>query len=92
MAKKNESNFAHIIYSLPLWQLKIKEVVGRNLETRGRVTVNRLLKSGWILLHIYTLRYEENGVWRERPMAILGKPSEDIKDIISPKNPRKDAK
>jgi hypothetical protein len=29
--------------------------------------VNRLLAAGWRLLNVYTLRYEENGVWRERP-------------------------
>lgn len=58
---------------LPLWQLDVAEVTGHNLETRGREEVNRLLKSGWRLLHIYTLKYEEDGVWRERPMAILGK-------------------
>ena len=27
-----------------------------------------------MLLYIYTLKYAEDGVWRERPMAILGKP------------------
>jgi hypothetical protein len=59
---------------LPLWQLDVEEVTGHNLEARGREEVNRLLKSGWRLLHIYTLKYEEDGVWRERPMAILGRP------------------
>ena len=58
---------------LPLWQLHIEEVTGHNLEARGREEVNRLLKSGWRLLHIYTLKYGEDGVWRERPMAILGR-------------------
>ena len=58
---------------LPLWQLDIAEVTGHNLEARGRKEVNRLLKDGWRLLHIYTLKYEEDGVWRERPMAILGR-------------------
>lgn len=58
---------------LPLWQLDIGEVTGHNLEARGREEVNRLLKDGWLLLHIYTLKYEEDGVWRERPMAILGR-------------------
>lgn len=57
----------------PLWQFDFAEVTGHNLESRGRVEVNRLLASGWRLLHVYTLRYEENGVWRERPMAILGR-------------------
>ncbi|HTT33050.1 MAG TPA: hypothetical protein VMH48_05570 [Methylomirabilota bacterium] len=58
---------------LPLWQLDIEELTGHNLEARGREEVNRLLRSGWRLLHIYTLKYEEDGVWRERPMAILGR-------------------
>lgn len=57
----------------PLWQLDIAELAGHNIESRGREEVNRLLTEGWILLHIYTLKYEENGVWRERPMAILGR-------------------
>ena len=60
--------------STPLWQLDIAELAGHNIEARGREEVNRLLSEGWILLHIYTLKYEENGVWRERPMAILGRP------------------
>jgi FtsZ-binding cell division protein ZapB len=59
--------------TLPLWQLDIAEVTGHNLEVRGREEVNRLLQEGWRLLHIYTLKYEEDGVWRERPMAILGR-------------------
>lgn len=59
--------------ALPLWQLDVAEVTGHNLEARGREEVNRLLKAGWRLLHIYTLKYEEDGVWRERPMAILGR-------------------
>lgn len=58
----------------PLWQLDIAELAGHNIETKGREEVNRLLSEGWILLHIYTLKYEENGIWRERPMAILGRP------------------
>jgi hypothetical protein len=58
----------------PLWELDIAELAGHNIEARGREEVNRLLAEGWILLHIYTLKYEENGVWRERPMAILGRP------------------
>lgn len=58
----------------PLWQLDIVELAGHNIETKGREEVNRLLSEGWMLLHIYTLKYEESGVWRERPMAILGRP------------------
>ena len=59
---------------VPLWQLDIAELSGHNIEARGREEVNRLLQAGWLLLHIYTLKYQENGVWRERPMAILGRP------------------
>lgn len=59
----------------PLWRLEITELMGKNIESRGRTQVNKLLKQGWILLHIYTLKYPEDGVWRERPMAILGKPN-----------------
>lgn len=64
----------------PLWELGINELAGRNLESAGRSEVNEMLKQGWILLHIYTLRYPERegprgprAVWRERPMAILGR-------------------
>jgi hypothetical protein len=62
---------------LPLWQLDIGELIGHNLESKGREDVNRLLKAGWRLLHIYTLKYQEDGVWRERPMAILGRLREE---------------
>lgn len=72
-----ETATAHVPISvretLPLWQLDIVEVTGHNLEARGREEVNRLLETGWRLLHIYTLKYEEDGVWRERPMGILGR-------------------
>ena len=60
----------------PLWGLNIVELAGHNLEAHGREEVNRLLQSGWLLLHIYTLKYPEDGVWRERPMAILGRPKD----------------
>lgn len=60
--------------SVPLWELQIEELTGHNIEIQGREEVNKLLKEGWILLHIYTLRYQEDNIWRERPMAILGKP------------------
>lgn len=59
--------------TIPLWQLDIAELTGHNLEVRGRDEVNRLLASGWPLLHIYTLKYQEGGVRRERPIAILGR-------------------
>ena len=62
-----------MLEKLPLWQLDIVELTGHNLEVRGREEVNRLLEAGWRLLHIYTLKYEEDGVWRERPMGILGR-------------------
>jgi len=63
----------NLIAMLPLWQLDIVEVAGHNIEAHGREEVNRLLQNGWLLLHIYTLKYHEDGVWRERPMAILGR-------------------
>jgi len=66
---------------VPLWELNIAELTGHNLEARGREKVNRLLQSGWMLLYIYTLKYEEDGVWRERPMAILGRPRGDRREI-----------
>jgi hypothetical protein len=69
--------------SNPLWQLDIAELTGHNLEARGREEVNRLLQAGWRLLHIYTLKYEEDGVWRERPMAILGRLRDDQQERIS---------
>jgi hypothetical protein len=59
---------------IPLWELQIEELAGHNIESRGREEVNELMKSGWLLLHIYTLRFHEDNVWRERPMAILGRP------------------
>ncbi len=80
MAKQNANPIAPaekvpsaVLETVPLWQLDIVEVTGHNLEARGRDEVNRLLGSGWRLLHIYTLKYQEGGVWRERPMAILGR-------------------
>ena len=69
----------------PLWQLDIAELAGHNIESRGREEVNRLLSEGWILLHIYTLKYEENGVWRERPMAILGRPRNTPREPARPR-------
>ena len=64
----------------PLWELGINELAGRNLEASGRNEVNDMLQNGWVLLHIYTLRYPEREgargpryIWRERPMAILGR-------------------
>ena len=71
-ASANELPIA-VVETLPLWQLDIVELTGHNLESRGREEVNHLLEAGWRLLHIYTLKYEEDGVWRERPMGILGR-------------------
>ena len=62
------------IKKIPLWDLGIEELAGHNIETKGREEVNQKLRQGWILLHLYTLTYKEDGSWRERPMAILGKP------------------
>jgi len=74
---------------LPLWQLDIVELTGHNIEARGREEVNRLLQEGWLLLHIYTLKYEEDGLWRERPMAILGRPREKQQGArLMPGDPR----
>lgn len=68
---------------IPLWQMDIVELTGHNIESRGRQEVNRLLEAGWVLLHIYTLKYQEDGVWRERPMAILGRPRR-LKALAAP--------
>lgn len=75
--KSREEAPMSVVHTLPLWQLDIVELTGHNLEARGREEVNRLLQSGWLLLHIYTLKFHEDGVWRERPMAILGRPRND---------------
>jgi hypothetical protein len=76
-----EGILANTSERVPLWQLDIVEVTGHNLETRGREEVNRLLESGWLLLHIYTLKYREDEIWRERPMAILGRPRRPVGKI-----------
>ena len=66
-----------------LWDLNIKEVTGHSLEASTRDEVNKMLQEEWILLHIYTLKYHDetdgDGTWRERPMAILGKPTKQRK-------------
>jgi hypothetical protein len=61
-----------VAYRLPLLELDVVEVTGHNLEARARDEVNRLLAEDWRLLHIYTLWYQKDDVWRERPMPILG--------------------
>lgn len=65
----------HEVDRLFLWELEIDEVTGESLEAKNREEVNKLLSEGWILLHIYTLKYKEDDIWRERPMGILGKPA-----------------
>jgi len=79
-AEQTDLEDALVSVGKPLWELGINELAGRNLETAGRNEVNEMLKQGWMLLHIYTLRYPEREnprgprvVWRERPMAILGR-------------------
>lgn len=76
MTNKSKRSSQTGLPSLPanIWDLGIKELDGHNIEAAGREEVNRRLAEGWLLLHIYTLKYQEDGVWRERPMAILGKP------------------
>jgi hypothetical protein len=63
-----------------LWDLGIAELSGHNIEAHGREEVNRRLREGWILLHIYTLHYQDDGIWRERPMAILGRSQHEAAD------------
>jgi hypothetical protein len=73
MAKRKANTVQDIPAQSALWELGIKELTGHNIEASGREEVNDMLKRGWLLLHIYTLKYREDGVWRERPMAVLGK-------------------
>lgn len=73
MSNKEIAKGEHSKYK-PLWELNIKEVFTHNIEKRGQEVVNKLLKQGWVFIHIYTLRYKTNGIWRERPMVVLGKP------------------
>lgn len=63
-----------VIFEKPLYTLGIEEIQGFNLKTAGRSQVNKLLKSGWILLHIYTFRWHNGKVWCERPNCIVGRP------------------
>lgn len=64
----------HDFGGFPLWELQIEAVETHNLEAKGKEEVNTMLSKGWVLLHVYTLKYREEDVWRERPMAILGMP------------------
>lgn len=75
---RKEADFNTRLVHTPLWELGIDEIAGHNIESAGRTEVNKMLKEGWMLLHIYTLRYSEDGVWRERPMVILGKPHRSV--------------
>jgi len=89
-----ESRIRVSVDAQPLWRFDFAEVTGHNLELHGRKEVNRLLAAGWRLLLVYTLRYNENGVWRERPMAILGRlrnGSRDLRNSESFDPARKDA-
>jgi hypothetical protein len=33
-----------------------------------------MLKEGWMLLYIHNVHYQDDDVWRQRPIAILGRP------------------
>lgn len=83
--KKNVADFSLSPPSNPIWDLNIGELAGHNIESAGREEVNKMLDEGWLMLHIYTLKYHEDGVWRERPMAILGKPKKKIKKQLPKK-------
>ncbi len=74
VARKKHSEQPNNIPHGGLWELGITELEGHNIEAAGREKVNKMLAEGWVLLHVYTLKYHEDNVWRERPMAILGKP------------------
>jgi len=81
----DEEMSIHDFGGFPLWELEIETVQGHNLEARGRKEVNQLLSEGWVLLYIYTLKYKEDDIWREKPMAILGKPKHLDKSTLLPK-------
>lgn len=76
MADKEQKEV--VVPTLDLWNLEIAELNSKSLESSGREEVNELLQKGWVLLHIYTLKYKDEVdgevAWRERPMAILGRP------------------
>jgi hypothetical protein len=67
-----------------LWELGVAEITSHKFESADRDEVNDMLAQGWILLHIYTLKYRDKIVWRERPMVILGRPAK-AKNALSPK-------
>lgn len=70
----SSEDFTTQLSHTPLWKLGVIELAGHNIESAGREEVNKMLKKGWILLYIYVLKYHEDDIWRERPMAILGRP------------------
>ena len=45
MAKKNGSDFAHIIHLMPLWELDIKEMVVGNANVDVRIVPKRKSES-----------------------------------------------
>jgi hypothetical protein len=77
MAKKKQEEPSQQLfpmsYNSPIWEMGVSELDARSLEKSTRDEVNKMLADGWVLLHIYTLKYREDNIWRERPMAILGK-------------------
>jgi hypothetical protein len=75
MMPKVDGELVEELHHAQLWELGITELAGHNIEAQGREEVNRMLKEGWRLLHIYTLHYQDDGIWRQRPMAILGRPA-----------------
>jgi hypothetical protein len=79
-------NLEMLTPALGLWNLGITEITTHNLESSGRDEVNKMLSEGWILLHVYTLKYHDEsdgeGTWRERPMVVLGKIAKTV-DLAS---------
>ena len=70
----NQNFKIHEMGEYPLWEMEIEEMAGESLEAKNRTLVNELLARGWILLLVYVLKYKEKDIWREKPMAILGRP------------------
>lgn len=59
---KDSDNVVPLVPSQPLWEMGISELDGHNIEAAGREEVNDMLKKGWLLLHIYTLKYREDDI------------------------------
>ena len=70
--EKKEPNIA-------LWEFEIQQVEGKSLERKGRDEINDMLLDGWIMLSVYTLRFKNDDIWLERPMAILGLPKHPVR-------------